>query len=223
MKTLKFLILSSYLSFAFACTNEDVKLIKVDKRVLSKDTSESKVINNIVYFDIQPYDGLQDEMIDYIVSELKKTHTNVKLLPSVSLPRRAYYKPRNRYKADTLIKLQSEKALAGHVIVGLTHKDISSDNGSEIPDWGIMGLGYQPGNACVASIFRVSKTNTKEQYFKVVIHEIGHTQGLSHCPNKTCIMTDAEGKNNTNYEKGFCKVCRLVMENKGFELEKIGM
>jgi archaemetzincin len=105
----------------------------------------------------------------------------------------------------------------GRVTVGLTNKDISTDNGN-IPDWGVMGLGYQPGKSCVVSTFRLSKRNLKEQYFKVAIHELGHTQGLPHCPNKTCLMTDAEGKNNTDKENGFCEKCKAFLIAKGWKL-----
>lgn len=61
-------------------------------------------------------------------------------------------------------------------------------------DFGVMGLGYRPGKACVASSFRLNKENLDEQFYKIAIHELGHTQGLSHCPEKMCFMRSAEGK-----------------------------
>lgn len=167
---------------------------------------------------LQPYDGLDKEITEYVFAELNKVYPKLKLQAYQSLPQSAYYKPRNRYKADTIIAILRDITADREYTVGLTSKDISTDNGPGIPDWGVMGLGFQPGKACVASTFRVSKTNIKQQYFKVVIHELGHTQGLPHCPDKTCIMTDAEGKNNTENEKGFCKKCKTFLENKGFKL-----
>lgn len=169
------------------------------------------------HIDIQPYDGINEELAKHIYKELSKVHSNVALLPVISLPERAYYKPRNRYRADTLIFLQRKSAKPGHVIVGLTNKDISTTDG-KVPDWGVMGLGYQPGQACVVSTYRLSKSNIKEQFFKVAIHELGHTQGLNHCSDITCLMTDAKGKNNTNKEKGFCEKCKNCLKDKGFKL-----
>ncbi|MBK6834795.1 MAG: matrixin family metalloprotease [Bacteroidetes bacterium] len=169
---------------------------------------------------IQPYDGLDEEITNYIFAELNKVYPKVKLLAYNPLPQRAYYKPRNRYKADTILAILNNTTANGEHTVALTNKDISSDNGPGVPDWGIMGLALIKGKPWVASTFRVSKTNVKQQYFKVVIHELGHTQGLKHCPDKTCIMTDAEGKNNTENEKGFCKKCEAVLKAKGFIVDK---
>lgn len=81
-----------------------------------------------------------------------------------------------------------------------------------------MGLGYQPRQACVVSTYRLSKNNLKEQYFKVAIHELGHTQGLNHCANISCLMTDAKGKNTTDKENGFCERCKAFLKKKGFRL-----
>jgi archaemetzincin len=163
----------------------------------------------------------QKKLLNYIFAELRKVYPELKLLTYKPLPQSAYYKPRNRYKADTILAILNNTTANGEYTVALTNKDISTDNGPGIPDWGVMGLGLINGKPCVASTFRVSKTNVKQQYFKVVIHELGHTQGLPHCPDKTCIMTDAEGKNNTENEKGFCKKCEAVLKAKGFIVEKL--
>ncbi len=176
---------------------------------------DPKIVDTI---DVQPYEGMPKEISDHFITELRKVYPNVKLLKTMLLPQRAYYKPRNRYRADTLIMLLRETTANKHVTIGLTNKDISTTSGKFF-DWGIMGLGFQPGNACVASTFRLSKSNLKEQFFKIAIHELGHTRGLPHCPDTTCIMTDANGKNNTENEKGFCKKCKAVMESKGFKLD----
>src|SRR6202000_1310347 len=109
----------------------------------------------------------------------------------IQLPQSAYYSPRNRYRADSIISYLDRFGRADTVIIGLTAKDISMNKGN-IKDWGIMGLGFQPGNACVISAFRLSKSNLSEQLYKIALHELGHTQGLPHCKNKICYMRDAE-------------------------------
>ena len=126
------------------------------------------------------------------------------MLKPIKIPEEAYYPPRNRYRADTIIRKLSDKTEKGFVTLGLTNKEISVTKG-EIKDFGVMGLGYRPGKACVASSFRVNKRRRLQQHFKVAIHEIGHTQGLPHCPNKTCFMRDAEGGNPTDELIDFCK------------------
>jgi archaemetzincin len=79
-----------------------------------------------------------------------------------------------------------------------------------------MGLGKCPGKACVASSYRLSNNERLSQLFKVSIHELGHTQGLPHCEVKVCFMRDAEGRNPTNEEKGFCPRCKTFLKAKGW-------
>lgn len=54
---------------------------------------------------------------------------------------------------------------------------------------------------------------------KAYIHELGHTQGLPHCPIKNCFMRDAEGKDVLNEETGFCKSCKTVLIRHGWNLK----
>jgi len=197
--------------------HEELKTIAIETRV-SLDSTPKTEISKSTIIDIQPFEGIPENLVNHVYTELCKIHPRVTLLKPIALLKRAYYAPRNRYRADTLIYLLRSTTKDGHVTMGLTNKDISSDKG-KIIDYGIMGLGYQPGKACVVSPFRLSKKNLNEQFFKVAIHELGHTQGLPHCPNKTCLMTDAEGKNNTDDEKGFCEKCKAFLIAKGWTLK----
>jgi archaemetzincin len=211
--------------FLIQCSNDNQGS---DSRLITKTVSEKKIIlkssnlkdvksKQLIIIDIQPYAEIPDNLVNYVYKELCKIYPHVNLLKSIPLPKRAYYVPRNRYRADTLIYLLRSNTKDGHVTIGLTSKDISSDKGSII-DFGIMGLGFQPGKSCVVSPFRLSKNNLKDQFFKVAIHELGHTQGLSHCPDKTCIMTDANSKNTTENETGFCKKCNAFLKVKGWRI-----
>jgi archaemetzincin len=209
-------------SFCFSSCNQNRNEKKWDEKinkteVTKKSTLHKKQSSQELNIDIQPYHGLSSDLTFYIYNKLRKLHPRVKLLPDIQLPERAYYKPRNRYRADTLIFLQRKAAMPNHVIIGLTNKDISTDKDS-IYDWGVMGLGYQPGQACIISTHRLSKNNLKEQFFKVVIHELGHTQGLDHCIRQTCLMADAKGKNNLNNEDSFCEKCKQHLILRGFNL-----
>jgi archaemetzincin len=166
---------------------------------------------------IQPFDDLPPTLSSYAISEIKKFFPEVLLLKPVHLPRQSWYEPRNRYRADSLIYWLKNRVNDDEVVIGLTSKDISTTKNG-IKDWGVMGLGYRPGKSCIASTFRLSRQNLKHQFFKVAIHELGHTQGLDHCPVKTCFMRDAEGGNPTNEEKEFCQNCRRILLKKGWNL-----
>jgi archaemetzincin len=173
---------------------------------------------NKIIIDLQPFDDLPKDYLNYVHSELKKLYSDIEIKRSIPLPKKAWYAPRKRYRADSLIRYLSSITPEGHLTIGLTTKDISTTNGS-IKDWGIMGLGYCPGRSCVASSFRLNKAKRLEQLFKVSIHELGHTQGIPHCPIKTCYMQDAEGKNNTDSEIEFCAKCKAVLTKAGWALK----
>jgi archaemetzincin len=212
------------LLFSFCSQNEgsidDIKNEKNNNQkpaVAKKELGEKHVSPQALNIDILPFEGIPQSITDHVFKELSKILTNLNLLKPIALPKRAYYAPRNRYRADTLIYILRNATEDGHVTMGLTNKDISAEKG-KVFDYGIMGLAYQPGKSCVVSTYRLSKKNINEQFFKVAIHELGHTQGLPHCPNKTCLMTDAEGKNKTDNESGFCDKCKLFLKGKGWKL-----
>lgn len=145
---------------------------------------------------------------------LQPIFKRVNLQGNTRMPKQAFYAPRNRYRADTLIRWMSRRAKENEVYVGITEQDISTTKG-QFADYGVVGLGFQPGKACVVSNFRLKD---KRSFYKVVIHELGHTAGLPHCPNMSCFMRDADGGDHTNEEKGFCDKCKLFLQRKGWRL-----
>ncbi|AZA85286.1 Zn-dependent protease [Chryseobacterium lactis] len=188
---------------------------KEEKQNVTK-TEQKQAITILV----QPFRDVTPQSLKTVTEGIKKVYPNVQVLEAIDFPKNTYYKERNRYRADSIIKFLSERTKEGFVTIGLTSKDISATRG-RIKDFGIMGLGYRPGKACVASKFRLSKDNTDEQFYKIAIHELGHTQGLPHCPEKMCFMRDAEGKNPTNEETDFCKKCKTFLMNKNWKFSSI--
>ena len=137
----------------------------------------------------------------------------VQVAGNVNMPSNAWYAPRQRYKADVLLGfLQTLKPPQARLILGITGKDISTRKGQN-PDYGIMGFGLQPGDACVVSLYRLQKNNPSnsllfQRLLKTVIHEMGHNFGLPHCPDNHCIMADAEGTLKQDTETGLCASCK---------------
>ena len=163
---------------------------------------------------LQPLGNFPEKILSVLKDSIGRFYpVKVFIAPAKPIPPSFYYTPRNRYRADSIIKwLKKMKPLNVQVIAGITAHDISITKGG-IKDYGIMGLGYQPGDANVTSIFRLKQNNPTERLleqrlFKTVVHEIGHNFGLQHCNNKQCIMADAEGKLNQDNESGFCNDCQ---------------
>jgi archaemetzincin len=149
------------------------------------------------------------------------TGLEVKTLPRVKLPVRAYYKPRRRYRAEKLLDfLQARLPADGLRILGLTGSDISTTKG-KVYDWGVVGLAMMDGSASVISSFRCkmgakNRRHARERLAKAAVHEIGHTLGLEHCPVRGCLMEDARGKVRTfDREKDFCARCRRQLREAG--------
>jgi len=148
----------------------------------------------------------------------------VKVLRAEPLPSDAWYAPRRRYRADKLLDFLDPRLPAnGTRILGLTAVDISTTKGN-VHDWGVLGLGRIDGKSSVISRFRCAMksrdaAHARERLAKVAVHETGHTLGLDHCPNRGCLMEDAEGRVATcDREYDFCARCRKLLADAGHAL-----
>jgi archaemetzincin len=207
MKTINFIAAYLLITLAFSCKEKtnDKSLPK------TKTSRQQKVIV------IQPYSDLSLSQAEYIITEIKKVCPNVKVNTSIPLPPTAYYAKNNRYRADSLIAIQRRIANGKYTLLGLTSKDISTTKGNN-KDFGVMGLGFCPGTACVVSTYRLRGKNRMEKFRKVTLHELAHTEGLPHCPDPHCYMRDAKGKDYLDEEIDFCKICKPRLINKGWKL-----
>lgn len=139
--------------------------------------------------------ALLDEIERGIVAELR---VRVVREGPFELPPSAYYRPRNRYRAERLLDfLRPVMRAPATRILGVTERDIST-TAHGVYDWGLLGLGDLGGRACVISTFRCRRTarDAAQASFRMVttcVHEVGHTLGLEHCPDTSCLMTDARG------------------------------
>ena len=99
----------------------------------------------------------------------------------------------------------------GIVTIGLTHRDISTSIHGQY-NYGIMGLSFRPGDACVVSTFRLKR---KDDLWKVTIHEFLHSRGLPHCKKDDlkCLMQDAHGKNTFYMKNELCQDCQKSLKN----------
>jgi archaemetzincin len=184
--------------------------------IFSCDPPDSKVESDLV-IKIQPFIGINTIEVLEVADSIRKYCPKVTIASPTKLPGFAFYAPRGRYKADSLLKYLGKMTKPNEKIIGVTSRDISAQHGL-IVDWGVMGLGKCPGNSCVVSTFRLNMTKGKSQFFKVAIHELGHTMGLPHCPNLECFMRDANGGNPTDEEKGFCTKCKKYLNKRNWKV-----
>ena len=164
---------------------------------------------------IQPFSDISHDKVNYVASELNKVYSKVEVKQPIPLPGYCKNYDKSRYRADSLIRYLKNRTPKGYLTIGLTTRDVSATKGKDA-DFGIMGLGYRPGNSCIASLFRLKGDNKLEKLYKVAIHELGHTNGLPHCPVKTCLMRNAEGKDHLNEQKEFCVNCKATLIKAGW-------
>jgi len=166
-------------------------------------------------------DPLPDQDLAFTLRSIAYYFPNpVVVLPVRELPQDAYYPPRSRYRAEKILdKMAGETPADAQVVVALTTVDISTTKG-EYEDWGILGLATVSGRECVISRFRAARgaknaEHTRQRLAKVVVHEIGHTLGLPHCPEYGCLMEDGKGTVlTTDHELDFCPQCRKTVGEK---------
>jgi archaemetzincin len=177
---------------------------------------------------VQPIGAsFEDEELAFIESALLAFYdVSLERLAQVSLPRSAFYPPRQRYRAERLLDFLAPKLPpGGHRILGLTSVDISTTKGS-YPDWGVMGLATLDGAACVLSSFRCRRGATNAdhalvRFAKTAVHELGHTFGLPHCPTRGCLMEDGKGSVfTTDHEYDLCATSRASLVASGYSLSQ---
>lgn len=196
--------------FLFSCQSNEIKQLTVG---------------------IQPYGIFPEAKTDTIakiIADFYQIKTVV--LPAKELYKEAFTEVKSpRYRADKMINLQKKNKVDSlDFVLGLTSEDISvtkKDKWGKIKtptykyaDWGIMGLAYCPGNSSIVSTFRIQHSNSKTHFTrfkKVAVHEFGHNLGLSHCPDKTCVMADAVESVKTidNTKLALCEKCSNMLKN----------
>lgn len=155
--------------------------------------------------------GYNNEVsVPHIKQEIETFYNVTVEVKTSPLPKSAYYKPRNRYRADNILKHLYEN-YKGKRVIALTSKDISTTIHG-YSDYGVLGLGSLENKVCVVSSYRQKGNNIKSRLSKVVLHELGHTYSIQHCKSSydNCFMKDANKTIKTidNVSKFMCPNCK---------------
>lgn len=132
----------------------------------------------------------------------------------LTIPREAYNKRRGQYHSTTMLKeLLHSKPNDVDRILGVVDADLY-----------VSGLNFVFGEADVShGTAVIALARLKQEFYglrpnkdlfraraiKEAVHELGHTYGLGHCPDPTCIMHFSNTLGDTDL-KGpeFCNTCR---------------
>jgi archaemetzincin len=186
-----------FIFFTCGCQHKDRKARKAAAKAGEQKFIENKPVSDTILLVSMAFNET------YLIESIKNKVTSFYHIPVKciveKLPPSAFFKPRNRFRADLLLNyLKTVNNGKYRFVAGLTSKDISCTSGS-IPDWGVFGLGTLSGKECITSSFRLKKNAScallTERIQKVVLHEIGHNHRLDHCISPyPCFMKAANGK-----------------------------
>jgi archaemetzincin len=166
---------------------------------------------------IRPIGRIDMKKVAVIKSRLDKIFDSVVIRKPEQIPTRFYYKPRSRYRADSIVGWLAKGAREGEVHLAVTGFPISiTQKELKIQDYGVFGWGNIIGpQTCVVSDFLLKR---KDLLYIIAEHELGHNFGLDHCPTAGCYMMAGNGKDRTASMTGFCGRCKGVLMKEGWRL-----
>ena len=140
--------------------------------------------------------------------------------PGIELPPGAYHPRRGQYHAPAFLERLLTLALPDAVrVLGITGVDLY------VPELNfVFGQAQFPGRVAVISLCRLrpqfyglepDQALLQERALKEAVHELGHTFGLSHCPQPGCVMHFSNSLLDTD-RKGsdFCPTCRWELDKR---------
>lgn len=173
---------------------------------------------------LQPLDGFKSKYLESLQKNISKFYKiSVIILPPLKTSNACFNVAIKEYSADSIVSfLSTYQTKEVSEIVGLTHNKLYAIKNKvakpgSVPyfDDVIFGLGYQPGIACVVSDARVTSNYDEDnlveiKMYNIILHEIGHNMGLTHCVNSSCIMSEASGSSLFLIKKDndYCKECK---------------
>jgi len=132
---------------------------------------------------------------------------------ALELPPAAYDSHRKQYRSDIILERVQHRITGENRVLAVADVDLY------VPTLNfVFGQAQYPGRVALISICRLdprfyckpsSYEILLERAIKEATHELGHTFGLAHCPNPSCVMSfsnsilEVDGKSPT-----FCDVCR---------------
>mgnify|MGYP001064618151 CR=1 FL=1 len=156
---------------------------------------------------IIPVGNIDDEVLKSIASVIGGTfNLETEIAGKKAVPKSAYNARRKQFSAHEFIEIAKQEN--GWKILAITDVDIYAKNLNFV-----FGQAELKGKACVVSTHRLAAMPGLDGLLikracKEAVHELGHTFGLHHCSDMSCVMCfspNVEGVDAKNVY--FCSAC----------------
>jgi archaemetzincin len=158
-----------------------------------------------VHVTLLPTNDTPSMAMNTLERDLRAQGFDVAVAEPIRLPGEAFDLARRQYRADRLLDV-ARRFDHGRVVV-VTDSDLYAGSLNFV-----FGLAERPGRAAVVSLARLhdgaDDRLCSERAIKEVVHEIGHTFGLTHCPDPRCVMSFSNSINEVDKkDRYFCPRC----------------
>jgi len=161
--------------------------------------------------------NVDTEAVQHVLHGLSQAFPKVECTLSenvMQIPKEAYNPSRRQYYSTRILAkiIDDVEKLGADSVLGVTTFDLY------VPGLNfVFGEAHCPGKVAIISLFRLNpefygqsadKQLFYERAVKEAVHEVGHTLGLVHCKNSSCVMFFSNSILDTDRKKSmFCEKC----------------
>lgn len=167
---------------------------------------------------IVPIGEIERESLENLREELEEILSQeVKIIETQGLPQSTYNPERQQYHSTPILKtMKNLRFNRGEKILGIVDVDLY------VPQLNFVFGEADPEN----ELALISLIRLRQEYYslpkddrlfhqravKEAVHELGHTFGLSHCPDSRCVMHFSNSLSDTDKKDSrFCQRCQRKM------------